>query len=1332
MTDIATIGVRADTSGLRRGQQDMRRFRQEGANTERRVSRATETISRGFRSIAIAAGGFIGIAASIRGISNALQRLDRVAKSARSIDATAGALQAVHLAASDAGVSTDEATGALQRIQRELARASRGMGNGADALARLGLEADALSAMDADERLSTLADAINSAGLSAGETSDLLRDLGARSREMGLLLLEGGDSIRAAREELEQLGVIVSEQDLRQIERTNDAMARIGLTTQAFANTVTIALAPALERMSQAFTDASGAGSVFQSVAERLGSLLSLAVDGVTALATGFADLTSATWSAEAGIVAVVAGLAALRIGLMRTGVGALVVLAGELIYQFDRLVGRTGGFSQAMQAMGRLASEVFNGIIQTAGAIPPALNAIWERMKAGFFSALRAMATQFSVFVSDLQAGLRKIPQIGEAMAESLRGPLNSLLDAGDAAEIASTQAEGAAESLDRAARDAAAGGIARINAAFEDFSAGVGDAGAGADALNNALSGVDGRPLVGAARDAGRLGGALDDVSESAGGAAGSAGAASEAVEDLTDAHEEFGAEAPRWVDGVADAWADFMVRGFRDFRSFASDILGTFRKMLRDMIAMAARNQITMSLGLAGGGVAGGAAQAATGAMGGGGGVLGAIGSAGGALIGGATNSLGALFGGGPSMMAASIGGQVSAAVAAPTLTSIAGAVGSIAGPVALAAVAIRGLIGSTRELDRGIRVTTDEMETVAESYRETERRRLFGLIRSRRTSTSELPEDEAAPITAAVREMQQGVREAAQSLGIAGDAFDGFSSRVNISLDDLNEQQQLQAIEEGLQGISDDMAAMIPGLDEFAQSGESAGETLSRLSSALQTTNGYFRFMEITMFEASLAGADMASSLVELMGGLEEFQRQTDFFVQNFYSESERVGIAAQQVRAAFDELNIGLPETREQFRQLVEAQDLTTQSGRELHAALMQIAPAFDSMLTSAVQAVENAYRELQQAVSAEQGELRSRNRELESTIQSAQREITSREREIRDGLSRSIDRMRDQQSALRDAAQEASDAVREATSLRDLLRSTRQGMTDSGSPLAPARDGAMSFLRDLASSSRPVQRTDQLERALDVASQPNEDLFGSFVDYQREFGQAAGLIHELEQRAEDQLTTAERQLVSAESAVERLGKQIERADEALDQQVTQIARADEQIGQLYETIRLAEHEIEQNEEQIARLDNVILKASEQISSIESVRSAVSSGASSVQSAVGRVTSAVNALRQAMTENDEDGDDVPGFARGGRHSGGLRIVGERGPELEATGPSRIIPNNQLMSSLGNHQSDDSELKAMLRDILTRLVDNTGRTADTLRRWDGDGIPEERPT
>lgn len=34
--------------------------------------------------------------------------------------------------------------------------------------------------------------------------------------------------------------------------------------------------------------------------------------------------------------------------------------------------------------------------------------------------------------------------------------------------------------------------------------------------------------------------------------------------------------------------------------------------------------------------------------------------------------------------------------------------------------------------------------------------------------------------------------------------------------------------------------------------------------------------------------------------------------------------------------------------------------------------------------------------------------------------------------------------------------------------------------------------------------------------------------------------------------------------------------------------------------------------------------------------------------------------------------------IPGFASGGRHAGGWRVVGERGPELEYTGPSQIVP------------------------------------------------------
>lgn len=46
--------------------------------------------------------------------------------------------------------------------------------------------------------------------------------------------------------------------------------------------------------------------------------------------------------------------------------------------------------------------------------------------------------------------------------------------------------------------------------------------------------------------------------------------------------------------------------------------------------------------------------------------------------------------------------------------------------------------------------------------------------------------------------------------------------------------------------------------------------------------------------------------------------------------------------------------------------------------------------------------------------------------------------------------------------------------------------------------------------------------------------------------------------------------------------------------------------------------------------------------------------------------------------QALVSLGAQAFGVPGFAGGGRHRGGLRVVGENGPELEYTGPSTILP------------------------------------------------------
>lgn len=88
--------------------------------------------------------------------------------------------------------------------------------------------------------------------------------------------------------------------------------------------------------------------------------------------------------------------------------------------------------------------------------------------------------------------------------------------------------------------------------------------------------------------------------------------------------------------------------------------------------------------------------------------------------------------------------------------------------------------------------------------------------------------------------------------------------------------------------------------------------------------------------------------------------------------------------------------------------------------------------------------------------------------------------------------------------------------------------------------------------------------------------------------------------------------------------------------------------------------------------------------------------------------------------------------VPGFADGGLHSGGWRVVGERGPELEYTGPAKIV-NNSDTRSIFNVQpllDEIAMLRAELKAGHIAIAQNTGDMNKTLRRWNGDGMPEVR--
>jgi hypothetical protein len=101
--------------------------------------------------------------------------------------------------------------------------------------------------------------------------------------------------------------------------------------------------------------------------------------------------------------------------------------------------------------------------------------------------------------------------------------------------------------------------------------------------------------------------------------------------------------------------------------------------------------------------------------------------------------------------------------------------------------------------------------------------------------------------------------------------------------------------------------------------------------------------------------------------------------------------------------------------------------------------------------------------------------------------------------------------------------------------------------------------------------------------------------------------------------------------------------------------------------------------------------------------------AVASGSSSSSAAAAAVPKtlldAISYIRTNHTLFGPDGRSildfsaVPGFAPGGDFMGGIRIVGERGPELEATGPSRIFNAQQTRQIL----SGGGDIAALVREV-----------------------------
>jgi len=278
-----TVKIGADTSGLEKGM----------AAAGKRVAVFSAAAVAGLAAVG---GGLVLLT------KQGLTFADSQAKAARSIDGTIDGLRALQIAGGDAGLEVGGMTRELQTMTRELAKVADGAGGpAADALDKLGLSADALGKMDVDQRLAAISDSARRLGMSAGQTSALLQSLGIRNRDFANVIMQGGDAIRAARQEVEDFGLSLDQDAVAKIEMANDAMSRFSFVAESLRNQLAVNVAPALLNAAQRFQDMAKAGGPLQEAVQRIAAafgnlvetlLQDSVVDGFATALVGIANVT--------------------------------------------------------------------------------------------------------------------------------------------------------------------------------------------------------------------------------------------------------------------------------------------------------------------------------------------------------------------------------------------------------------------------------------------------------------------------------------------------------------------------------------------------------------------------------------------------------------------------------------------------------------------------------------------------------------------------------------------------------------------------------------------------------------------------------------------------------------------------------------------------------------------------------------------------------------------------------------------------------------------------------------------------------------------------------
>lgn len=253
----------------------------------------------------------IGVGLSVAGITafvkSSMDAIDTNAKLADRLGVTTESLAGMQLAADLAGVSNEELTGNMAKLEKNIYAAATEGGKSAEAFTRIGLSAQSLAAMTPDQQLRTIADAFKNIQNPAERAATAQELFGKSGQAMINVLMGGSASFAQAQKDVDAWGYSVSRVDAAQVEAANDAFTRLGYAVKGIGNQLAVALAPYIEYATNSLLGfiASGGGlrSVIGTGLEYVGKGIGVVADGWELLKLGYMALEVGAEMALEGIL---------------------------------------------------------------------------------------------------------------------------------------------------------------------------------------------------------------------------------------------------------------------------------------------------------------------------------------------------------------------------------------------------------------------------------------------------------------------------------------------------------------------------------------------------------------------------------------------------------------------------------------------------------------------------------------------------------------------------------------------------------------------------------------------------------------------------------------------------------------------------------------------------------------------------------------------------------------------------------------------------------------------------------------------------------------------